>query len=61
MDLTGQGGDKTPGNDEKAEIVGWTSGVVQQQVRGDLHEDVADEKDRETGLVLVAYEVEVLL
>lgn len=35
--------------------------MVEKQVRRDLHEDVANKEDRETSLILVADQAQVLL
>lgn len=53
--------DDAPGHHRGGKIDARFPHLVQVQIAGDLHQDVADEEDRHGGLVLIADEVEVRL
>lgn len=56
---SGGAGDDTPDDHGDGKVDGGLADFIEEEVRGDLHEDIADEENRDCGLILCAMKVEV--
>lgn len=59
LDLAGQSRDKTPYHHASSDVERRSAHVVEHEIGRDLHEEVPDEQDGQTGLIVLIREFEV--